>query len=122
VTLTPVVVVGADLDVQGDMIGAVMQSSTAGSTPVDAVDALIGEVADEAGIDMQAKFPEMALGQPEGQQAAQAAASSQEVRSPSVFRGDRACCCPLFADRSERLDLLLCGAQDELQRRLEALK
>jgi len=77
-----------ELDVQGSMIGAVMDSSTANSTPVDEVDSLINQVAEEAGLDIAQKFPEMAQGTPAAAEA-QSAAASQE---------------------------------DELQRRLEALK
>lgn len=65
-----------DLEVQGNMIGAVMDSSTAGATPVDAVDALISEVADEAGMDLGEKLPTMSFGAPAA--AAQPAAQSQE--------------------------------------------
>merc|ERR1711871_1035716 len=78
------------LDMQGTMINATMQMG-ATSTPVDEVDSLISQVADEVSIDLREAFPEMAQGVAGGQAAAEpaAAAASQE---------------------------------DELQRRLEALK
>jgi charged multivesicular body protein 1 len=63
-----------ELDVQGEMITTVMDSSTAASTPVDEVDKLIQMTAEENAINLQEKFPEMAAGDP---QAAPAAADTQ---------------------------------------------
>ncbi len=44
-----------ELDMQGTMINATMAMG-ATSTPVDEVDALISQVADEAGLDLQEKY------------------------------------------------------------------
>ena len=69
-----------DLDVQGTMIGTVMDSSTANSTPVDEVDSLISQVADEAGMSLADKFPEMVQG--DAAAAAQPAERSQVCHCP----------------------------------------
>jgi len=78
-----------ELDMQGTMINATMAMG-ATSTPVDEVDTLISQVADEASINLAEKFPEMASGVAGGAAAEPAAAAATQ--------------------------------EDELQRRLEALK
>jgi charged multivesicular body protein 1 len=49
-----------ELDTGGALIAAAMDSSTASSTPVDQVDALVQEVANEHGLDIAASMPSTA--------------------------------------------------------------
>ena len=65
-----------ELDMQGTMIGAAMDSGST-ATPVDEVDSLISQVADEAGLDLAESFPEMAAPVPAGAQAAAPAAAAE---------------------------------------------
>eukprot|EP01052_Picozoa_sp_SAG31_P020047 SAG31_NODE_1489_length_8135_cov_3.382558_4_plen_130_part_00 len=51
----------SELDVQGTMISTVMDESTASSTPVDDVDALLMAVADENSINLAEKFPDIQM-------------------------------------------------------------